>query len=59
MSINILIFLIKLEYSKNVTKLIESATEKIDPNLSINLQKLEDNKIKIYTKAFEDAKKYG
>lgn len=42
-----------------MTKVIEGATEKIDPNLSINLQKLEDNKNKICTKAFEDAKKYG
>ncbi|VVC27906.1 Hypothetical protein CINCED_3A010541 [Cinara cedri] len=47
------------EYSKNMFNLIESATKKIDPNFNISLQKLEDRKNEIYTKAFEDFKKYG
>lgn len=49
---------IKLEYSENVCKLIEGATEKIDPNLSVKLQQLEDKKNNIYTKVYDDAKKY-
>lgn len=42
-----------------MSTLIESSTEKFDPNLSINLQKLDDKKNKIYIKSYEDAKKYG
>lgn len=56
-SVNINItFFWKSEYSENVYKLIENASEKIDPNLSVKLQQLEDKKNEIYLRAYENAK---
>ncbi|XP_050436383.1 MICOS complex subunit Mic60-like [Adelges cooleyi] len=46
------------EYSDSIYKLIENSTEKIDPNLNDKLQKLEAKKNQVYTKAYQDAKKY-
>lgn len=54
----IIIFFKKIEYSENVYKLIESTTETIDPNLNVKLQNLEDKKNKIYTKTYDDARKF-
>lgn len=56
-SVNINInFFWKSEYSENVYKLIENASQKIDPNLSVKLQQLEDKKNEIYLRAYENAK---
>ncbi|KAF0762719.1 MICOS complex subunit Mic60-like [Aphis craccivora] len=46
------------DYYEKVYKLIKSTTENIDPNLSVKLQILEDNKNKIYNNAYENASKY-